>query len=160
MGYKNIRCVTGVSCTALLHIIKMNKPQKIGKNIKKRKEEFLMKYKKVLIPILVVSAVLLSACGKKKEIPQAKNTIPKAVLQPETEIEEGKEDAPAVIFYVVRLSGKTLSLYEVNGENEKLITSMEISPELYPKEDIEKLKKGIPAAFKEDGYEILENFAN
>ena len=120
-----------------------------------------MKYKKVLIPILIVSAVLLSACGRKKDSTQAKNTLPKPVLQPEMEIEEENEEVtPPVIFYIVKLSDKTLSLYEVNGENEKLITSMEINPELYPKEDIENLQKGISVTFKEDGYEILENFAN
>jgi len=37
---------------------------------------------------------------------------------------------------------------------------MEINPEIYPKEDTEKLKKGIEAYCKEDGFAILENFAN
>lgn len=120
-----------------------------------------MKYKKALIPILLVSAVVLSACGKKKENRQLNNTVPKAVLSPEKEIEQEKEDIkPVVIFYTVRLTNKTLSLYEVDGENQKLITSMEIEPELYPEEDVEKLKDGISVAFKEEGYELLENFAN
>ena len=118
-----------------------------------------MRYKKFLIPILLVSAVMLSACGRKKESPQAKSAVPKAVLQPETEVEE-EEVTPAVISYIVRLSDKMLSLYEVDGENQKVITSMEINPELYPKEDIKRLQNGISVAFKEEGYEILENFAN
>jgi len=120
-----------------------------------------VKYKKILIPILILSAVLLSGCGKKKETNQSCEPMPKEVLQPQTDIEEEAEEAaPPVIKYTVKLSGKTLSLYEVNGELQKLITSMEINPEIYPKEDTEKLKKGIEAYCKEDGFAILENFAN
>lgn len=119
-----------------------------------------MKRNKGFIPFLIISIILLSACGKKKEISQAKAIYPKTVTEPKTVEEEAEETAPSVILYTVILSGKALSLYEVNGENKKLITSIEINPEFYPKEDVEKLKRGIEAYCKEDGYEILENFAN
>lgn len=133
--------------------------EKITKNTKRG--VFIVRYRKILIPILVLSAVLLSGCGRKKEGRQSREPMPKEVLQPQTEVEdETSEAAPSVIKYIVKLSGKTLSLYEVNGETKKLITSMEINPELYPNEDTERLKSGIEAYCKEDGYAILENFAN
>ena len=133
--------------------------EKIPKNTKRG--VFTVKYKKILIPLLVLSTVLLSGCGRKKEERQSREPVPKQVLQPQTEVEdESEEVSPSVITYIVKLSGKTLSLYEVNGEVHKLITSMEINPELYPKEDIARLKSGIEAYCKEDGYAIIENFVN
>lgn len=133
--------------------------EKIAKNTKRG--TFIMKYKRIMILLLTISTFLLSGCGKKKETRQMQEPAPKEVLQPQTEIEEETQEiSPPVITYLVSLSGNVLSLFEVNGEMHKLITSMEINPELYPSEDIEKLKKGIEAYCKEDGYAILENFVN
>lgn len=120
-----------------------------------------MKINRIFIPMLLVSAVLLSGCGRKKEKAKTEDVAPKTVLNNQVEVEEEAESGtPDVIYYKVILKKNTLFLYEMNGENKKLITSIEINPEYYPSEDIEKLKKGIDASFKEDGYEILENFAN
>jgi hypothetical protein len=133
--------------------------EKIAKNTKRG--AFTMNYKKILIPFLAMSVLLISGCGKKKETRKISEPVPKEVLQPQNEIEdETEETSPPVIKYIVKLSGKTLSLYEVNGEVNKMITSMEINPELYPEEDTIKLKAGIEAYCKEDGYAILENFVN
>ncbi|MBQ7751467.1 MAG: hypothetical protein IJR79_00650 [Clostridia bacterium] len=117
--------------------------------------------KKLIIPVFLVSALLLSSCGKKKTAEKNSKSVPKPVSRSETEIEEKKPvKAPQVIHYTVKLSGKTLSLYEVDGEMQKVITSIEINPDFYPKEDIKNLENGITVQYKEDGYEILENFAN
>lgn len=133
--------------------------EKIAKNMKRG--AFEVKSKKILIPFLVMSVVLLSGCGRKKENQQSREPSPKAVLQPSQEVEDETEEiSPPVIKYIVKLSGETLSLYEVNGDRYKLITSMEINPQSYPNEDVQRLENGIWADFKEDGYEILENFAN
>lgn len=133
--------------------------EKIAKNLKRG--AFIVKYKKMLIPFLVISAVLLSGCGRKKETQQSREPVPKEVMQPQTEVEDKTEEVSSpVITYIVKLSGKTLSLYEINGELQKLIASMEINPELYPREDIQRLEAGIETYCKEDGYAILENFVN
>ena len=121
-----------------------------------------MKYKDLFILLLASGALIFSGCGKKKSEEKAKEDISGAVVRQNivVEEEESKEQTPAVIKYKVMLSGEKLSLYEVDGERKRLITSMDIDPELYPAEDVKRLKNGIEADFLEDGYEILENFAN
>ena len=119
-----------------------------------------MKIDKLIVFAMLIFGVLLSSCGRKRENSKSEILPPKQVSSLKAEQEEETEDLPQIITYSVILKDSTLSLYEVNGENKKRITSMEISPELYPKEDIERLKNGIEAFCLEDGYEILENFAN
>ena len=126
-----------------------------------RKEVFYVKYRIYIVLLLTVSAIAFSGCGRKKEENENAENMSRAVLRQETEeTEEETEPAPTVISYSVKLVGKTLSLYEVNGENKKLINSIEINPEFYPSEDIERLRRGVEAYCLEEGYEILENFAN
>ena len=135
--------------------------QKIGKNSKKNEMgHIIMKINRFLIPMLFICACILFACGRKKEKEENAAVTPKTVLSHKLEQEEEQEKEPEIITYKVILKDTTLFLYEVNGETKKLITSIEINPDFYPKEDIEKLKGGIEAYCKEDGYEILENFAN
>ncbi|MBR4721290.1 MAG: hypothetical protein IK057_05965 [Clostridia bacterium] len=120
-----------------------------------------MKINRFFIPLLVIFAFLLCGCGRKKEDKKAQDVAPKTVLSNTLENDdEMAEETPKIITYKVLLDEKVLSLYEVNGESKKLITKMEINPENYPETDIAELKKGIDAYCKEDGYEILENFAN
>lgn len=119
-----------------------------------------MKTDRFSLIILLICTLLPSACGKKKENVKAEQPIPRTVLSHRLEEEEIEEEEPKIITYRVILEENMLYLYEVNGEAKKLITKMEINPEFYPAEDISKLKKGIDAYCKEDGYEILENFAN
>ena len=139
----------------------MNKMQKNGKNSKKQKGmALIMKTDRFSIIILLICSLLLSACGGKKENSKTQAPVPKTVLNRTLEEEETENEEPKIITYRVILENKMLSLYEVNGESKKLITKMEINPEFYPAEDISKLKKGIEAYCMEDGYEILENFAN
>ena len=118
-------------------------------------------HKKLFISVFLIPALLLSACGKKKNTEKNSGIPVRPVTQTETETEEmPQEKTPRVITYTVKLSGKTLSLYETDGELQKVITSMEINPGFYPAEDIKGLEKGITVPCLEDGYEILENFAN
>lgn len=118
-------------------------------------------HKNLFIPIFLVSAIFLSGCGKKKNISKIEEMPPKPVSRQKTEIEEKPaENPPQVIHYTVKLSGKTLTLYEIDGEMQKTVTAIEINPDFYPAEDIKNLEKGISVNCKEDGYEILENFAN
>ena len=121
----------------------------------------IMKINKFFIPMLLIFAFLLYGCGKKKEDKKAQTETQKTVLSHRLENEEKvTEETPKIITYRVFLDDKILYLYEVNGDSKKLITQMEINPEIYPESDIAELKKGIEAYCKEDGYEILENFAN
>ena len=139
----------------------MNILQKNGNPIKKKKRGFFVMYKKLFMPIFLIFVLLFSGCGKKKSAAKSDEANPKPVSQPKVEIEEKKpEKSPEIITYIVKLSGKTLSLYEVEGEAQKVITSIEITPDFYPQEDIKNLKNGITVPYKEYGYEILENFAN
>lgn len=119
-----------------------------------------MKITRFFIPILLIFSVLLFSCGKKKQGRITEEMMPKTVLNHRVEAEEEIEEAPKVITYKVILKDKTLSLFEINGEIKKLITAIEINPDFYPQEDIFNLEKGIDAYCLEDGYEILENFAN
>ena len=120
-----------------------------------------MKIKRFLILLLFLLAFLLCGCGRKKEDKNAESVTPKTVLSHRLENDEDKEvETPKIITYKVFLYDKTLCLFEIDGESKKLITQMEINPEIYPESDIAELKKGIEAYCKEDGYEILENFAN
>lgn len=120
-----------------------------------------MKINRFFTLLLLIFAFLLSGCGRKKEDKKAQVVTPKTVLSHRLENEEETaEETPKIITYKVFLYDKTLCLYEINGESKKLITKMEINPEIYPESDIAELKNGIEAYCKEDGYEILENFAN
>lgn len=119
-----------------------------------------MKINRFFITILLICTLLFSACGKKKENTKTEAIAPKTVSSPRLEQEEAEKEVPKIITYRVILKNNMLSLYEINGEDKKLITSMEINPEFYPQDDISELKEGIEAYCKEDGYEILENFAN
>ena len=119
----------------------------------------IMKINRFFVPAILLSALIFCGCGRKKEDAKTEPLTPKTVLNQNTEAEE-TEETPKIIYYKVVLNGTTLSLYEIDGESKKTVTSMEINPEFYPEEDISRLKNGIDAYCREDGYEILENFAN
>ena len=132
----------------------------MAKIAKTRNGEHIMKIKKSIIPLLLALCFLLCGCGRKKEEEKSEIITPKSVLSHRIEEEETAEETPKTIIYKVMLEGRTLSLFEVDGDNKKRITSIEINPDFYPDEDISELKSGIEAYYMEDGYEILENFAN
>ena len=53
-----------------------------------------------------------------------------------------------------------MAMYRVDGESKTIIDSMEIEESYYPREDILELTEGITAYTVEEGYRILENYAN
>lgn len=64
------------------------------------------------------------------------------------------------IYYLLKNENEVLKLYEVLGSSETLIKSINIASEFLPKEDQNKLKKGIKLESKEEGYEIIEDFSS
>lgn len=88
--------------------------------------------------------------GGKREVMSGKTNIEK---------ESPSEDTEPVS-YVMRLSGETLTLYEISGEEEIPLTAVNIDPLYYPPDDIKELNKGIVAYSKEEAFGRLENFTN
>lgn len=117
-----------------------------------------MKKFRYLGAVIIIFTVLFSSC-KKKEVQPNTDEITQETNVEEADMEEEEEPTP-VIYYLVKLEENTLFLYEVDGENYKQVTSLQINAENYPIEDISALKSGIEVYFKEDGYALLENFAN
>lgn len=68
------------------------------------------------------------------------------------------ENTAEPIYYMLIGEGKKLNLYEINGNVKKIVKSAEITPEIFPEDDIELLKNGIHALSLEEGVEIMENF--
>ena len=67
------------------------------------------------------------------------------------------DDAPE---YVVCLEDSTVILYSITDGIRTQIDSVEIDTSYYPGEDIKSLTSGIPAYNIDEGFRILENFAN
>ena len=107
--------------------------------------------------------IVLASCGNNDNKNVQKEDSRRPVLSAETDIEETPDStatpAPAPS-YCIKLVNNTLSMYEVSGGTEILVKSILIDPSYYPSEDISELEGGITAYTKEDGFEILENFAN
>lgn len=107
--------------------------------------------------------IVLASCGNNDNKNVQKEDSRRPVLSAETDIEDTPDStatpAPAPA-YSIKLVNNTLSMYEVSGGTEILVKSILIDPSYYPSEDISELEGGITAYTKEDGFEILENFAN
>lgn len=117
------------------------------------------KVKKVLQMTALV--LVLASCGNRENDSVHREDSRRPVLSEETDIEDSPLPSPAsAAVYSIKLSNDTLSMYEVSGGNEILVKSIIIDPSYYPPEDISELNAGIIAYTKEDGFEILENFAN
>lgn len=116
------------------------------------------KVKKVLQ--MTALMLVLASCGNKDNDSVQREENRRPVLSEETEIEENTPSPLPATVYSIKLSNDTLSMYEVSGDNEILVKSIIIDPSYYPPEDISELNAGITAYTKEDGFEILENFAN
>lgn len=107
--------------------------------------------------LLAAALLLLAACAKKEHsAEQIPAELPAAARETDT---EDVHEVPALP-YCVKLVNDTLSLYEYADGAEVPVKSITIDTEYYPYDDISALKDGIGAYTKEDGYEILENFAN
>ena len=105
--------------------------------------------------------LVLASCGNKDNGSVRREESRRPVLAEETDIEDSPMPSPlSAAVYSIKLSNDTLSMYEVSDGNEILVKSIIIDPSYYPPEDISELNAGITAYTKEDGFEILENFAN
>lgn len=64
------------------------------------------------------------------------------------------------IYYSVQTNGSNLNLYEMRGDNKKVVKTFNVNLQMFPEEDVELLKNGIKAMTLEDGLEIMENFTS
>ena len=132
---------------------------KIGKNKKKYREVTLVNInKKMLIFVSFVAAVttgvMIFYAKTDEEIKDNKEATVREenieyVLPTETPVS-----------YAVCLEGDTVTLYLVDDGKRTKIDSVEIDRNYYPSEDIKALSEGITAYNIEEGFKILENFAN
>ena len=80
---------------------------------------------------------------------------PVITTEPETE-----EIVYEPVYYSVQSVGDALNLYEMQGENRKVVKTFNVNLQMFPEEDVELLKNGIKAMTLEDGLEIMENFTS
>lgn len=70
------------------------------------------------------------------------------------EIEETKKH------YLLKNENNILSLYEISGEERRLIKETGIDTFFLPEEDIKKLNNGIQLSTIEEGFELIEDFTS
>jgi len=118
--------------------------------------------------IMLASAVfatfaLVISCSKSQD-PEKNDDIDsrREVMSDKSDVEKDMDTAllPPATIYIMRLSGETLTLYEICGGEENPVTAINIDTSYYPPEDIKELNKGILAYSKEEGFSKLENFTN
>ncbi len=118
--------------------------------------------------IMLASAVfatftLIISCSKNSK-PEDNGELDgrREVMSDKSDVEKDTATAllPPAPIYIMRLSGETLTLYEISGGEEKPVTTIDVDTSYYPPEDIKELNKGIVAYSKEDGFSKLENFSN
>ena len=116
--------------------------------------------------IMLASAVfatlsLIISCSKDPKDPEPLDGR-QEVMSDKSDVEKDIDTArlPPAPIYIMRLSGETLTLYEISGSEETAVTAVNVDTSYYPPEDIKELNKGIVAYSKEDGFSKLENFTN
>ena len=117
--------------------------------------------------IMVASAVfatfaLIISCSKNNNPENLSENERREVMIDKNDVEKDTDTALSATFptYIMRLSGETLTLYEIAGGEESPLTAVVIDPSYYPPEDIKELNNGVVAYSKEDGFLKLENFTN
>ena len=63
-------------------------------------------------------------------------------------------------YYLLQNENNVLNMYEVSGDNKKLIKSIALNSAFLPAEDRENLKKGIKFTDKEYGYNLIEDYTS
>lgn len=81
------------------------------------------------------------------------------VYMRETDIKEQEDDAEKEFYQVLLVDGDVILYCIKNGEKTE-VERISIDVDYYPDEDIKELSEGITAYNVEEGYSILENFAN
>ena len=128
---------------------------KIGKNKEKYRDVTDMNVnRKMLVFVAVVAAVATGTMlyfSKEEEEPQKQQVY---VREEKVEKQEEAE------YYRVSIVGEDVVLCRISDGESTEIERMEIDTDYYPEGDIQELTKGITAYNIEEGYGILENFAN
>lgn len=116
----------------------------------------------LLMSAAFTSLALIISCSKNNTPRNAAENERREVMSDKSDVEKDAETALSAQFptYLMRLSGETLTLYEISGGEESPLSAVYIDPSYYPPEDIKELNKGIVAYSKEDGFAKLENFTN
>ena len=113
---------------------------------------------KMLIFVGLVAAVATGAMvyfsGDVQEKPQGRQVYMREENIKEQEVEEPKES------YQVSLVDGDVVLHSIKNGEKTEVERISIDVNYYPDEDIKELTKGITAYNVEEGYRILENFAN
>lgn len=115
----------------------------------------------VLASAVFATFALMVSCSRNSE-PDSDTDGRRQVMSDKSDVEEDTTSAllPPASIYIMRLSGETLTLYEISGGEENPVTAINVDTSYYPPEDIKELNKGILAYSKEDGFSKLENYTN
>jgi len=103
---------------------------------------------------LVATGVMLFYAGEREEVKEDKQVYVR---------EENVEDTARGeehVFFEILLKDSTVTLFRIENGIRTQLDSLEIDINYYPDEDIRALTEGITAYNIEEGYKILENFAN
>lgn len=116
----------------------------------------------MLASAVVATFTLILSCSKNQEPDIGEKDGRREVMSDKSDVEKDIDTAllPPAPIYIMRLSGETLTLYEISGGEESPVTAVNVDASYYPPEDIKELTKGIVAYSKEDGFSKLENFTN
>ena len=116
----------------------------------------------MLASAVVATFTLILSCSKNQEPDISEKDGRREVMSDKSDVEKDIDTAllPPAPIYIMRLSGETLTLYEISGGEENPVTAVNVDASYYPPEDIKELTKGIIAYSKEDGFSKLENFTN
>lgn len=106
------------------------------------------------IAAVTVSTMLIFSDGEKTQKEEEE------VTRRQDNIEESDPPTTEPVGYEVLLEDSRVTLYRLTGGEKTAIDSVEIDTNYYPDSDIKELSKGISAYNEEEGYKILENFAN
>ena len=137
---------------------KMYKYCKIGKNKGKNRDVTNMNINgKMLVFVGLVAMVTTGAMVyfSQEEKPKEKG---RQVYVREDDVKEQAEDE-AESYQVLLVDGDVI-LYRIENGEKNEVERVGIDKDYYPDEDIRELTEGITAYNVEEGYQILENFAN
>ena len=130
-----------------------------------------MKYKKTIISVsacMAAAAIAIAAAvayrpggEEEREIASSEEESVE-IYRPVVTAEPTPTAEPATqsVYYYLQSEENMLNLYEINGDSRKIVKSVEVNLQMFPREDRELLKNGIMALTLEEGIEIIENFVS
>lgn len=117
----------------------------------------------IFMSAALATCTLILSCSKNNSSQNLREENDRReVMSGQNDIEENPvpEQESLSASYLMRLEDETLTLYEICGGEETVVTAVNIDPSYYPSDDIKELNKGVVAYSKEDGFARLENFTN